>query len=126
MIENMLNGIETIYIAYGATDFRCQINSLCKKVEAEYEINPYSKSKAFIFCNRKRTSIKVLSFDRNGFVLAQKKLLDSGGIKFQWPRNEKQLKSITKEQLMWLLSGLEIYPKKYFKEVEIDRVKIVK
>ena len=60
-----------------------------------------------------------------GFICAQKKLLSTERIKFRWPRNEKELKHITKQQLNWLLAGLEIYPKKYFKDVDIDNVKIV-
>ena len=45
-------------------------------------------------------------------------------MKFQWPRNKRELESITQEQLQWLLSGLEIYPKKYFKEYNLDKKSI--
>ena len=38
-------------------------------------------------------------------------------MKFKWPRNKGELRSITKEQLNWLLSGLEIYQKKYFEDI---------
>ena len=75
MISKMLEDIESIYIAYGATDFRCQINSLCKIVEQEFQINPYSKSKCFIFCNKKRDSIKVLAYDRNRIYISTKKII---------------------------------------------------
>ena len=74
MIRNLLKDISKIYIVYGATDFRNQIEGLCKIVENEYKMNPYEKA-AFIFCNRKKTSIKILTYDKNGFVLAQKTLL---------------------------------------------------
>jgi len=60
-----------------------------------------------------------------GFILAQKTLLDVNNNKFKWPRNEKDLQKITKEQLQWLLSGLEIYPKKCFKDIEIYEEKLV-
>ncbi len=123
MLNDLLKSIETIYIAYGATDFRKQISSLCKMVEEEYKMNPYGKV-AYIFCNRKRNSIKVLCYDRNGFILAQKTLLDVNGMKFKWPRNKCDLKQITKEQLEWLLSGLEIYPKKAFEEINLAKNKI--
>ena len=123
MLNDLLRSVTTIYIAYGATDFRKQIPSLCKIVETEFKMDPYEKI-AFIFCNKKRTSIKVLCYDKNGFILAQKKLLDINGMKFKWPRNKGELKSITKEQLNWLLSGLEIFPKKYFEDIRIDKNKI--
>ena len=59
-----------------------------------------------------------------GFICAQKKLLSTEKLKFRWPRNERELKQITKQQLTWLLDGLEIEPKKYFKDIEIERLKI--
>ena len=120
MLNDMLKNISKIYIAYGVTDFRKQINSLCNIVKEEYKMNPYDKS-AFIFCNRKKTSIKILCYDNNGFVLAQKTLLNVDNMKFKWPRNEYELKQITKQQLKWLLSGLDIYT---FKNINIDDTKI--
>lgn len=123
MLNNMLKDISTIYIAYGVTDFRKQIYSLCNIVKRTYNLNPYNNA-AFIFCNKKRNSIKVLCYDKNGFVLAQKTLLDTEKMKFQWPRNQQEMKKISKEQLNWLLSGLTINPKKYFKEIEINEEKV--
>ena len=124
MLNDLLKNIKTIYIAYGATDFRKQIYSLCEMVEKEYKEDPYKGAVAYIFCNKKRTSIKVLCYDKNGFILAQKKLLNTQKMRFQWPKNKGELKQITKEQLGWLLSGLQMYPKKYFEEIEINREKV--
>lgn len=123
MIDDLLKSITTIYIVYGTTDFRKQIVSLCELVKTKINLNSYKKE-AFIFCNKKRTSIKVLCYDKNGFILAQKTLLDTNKMKFQWPRNSNELKEITREQLNWLLSGLKIYPEKYFKEIDINEEKI--
>ena len=124
MINDLLKSVSTIYIAYGATYFIKQIHSLCNIVESKYKLNPYKKE-AFIFCNKKRNSIRVLCYDKNGFVLAQKTLLDTEKMKFQWPRDNKELQQINKEQLGWLLSGLKIYPDKYFKEIEVDNKRMV-
>ena len=123
MINDMLNNIENIYIAYGITDFRKQTYSLCNLVKEKFGLDPFSNA-AFIFCNRRRNSIRVLCYDRNGFVLAQKSLLDTQNMKFQWPRNKNEIHLITKEQLRWLLSGLKIYPDKCFKDISIDSHKI--
>ena len=117
MLRNLLKDISKIYIAYGSTDFRKQIVGLCKIVENEYKMNPYEKC-AFIFCNRHKTSIKILTYDKNGFILAQKTLLGIDKVKFKWPRTPGDMKNITKEQLEWLLSGLDMYPKKYFKDID--------
>lgn len=119
MINKLLSDISVIYIAYGATDFRKQISSLCTEVKTRFNLNPY-KNVAFIFCNKKRNSIKVLCYDKNGFVLAQKTLLDNQKMKFQWPRNSKELKNISKQQLNWLLSGLKVEQKTSFKDIELD------
>ena len=124
MLTDLLSKVSTIYIAYGVTDFRKQIYSLCSIVKDKFKLNPYNKA-AFVFCNKKRNSIRVLCYDKNGFVLAQKTLLDTEKMKFQWPRNKEEMQKITKEQLNWLLSGLKIYPEKCFKEIEPDEEKIV-
>ena len=123
MINDLLQSISKVYIAYGTTDFRKQIDSLCIEVKSKFHLNPYEKA-AFIFCNKKRNSIKVLCYDKNGFILAQKKLLDTEKMKFQWPRNSSEMKNITREQLSWLLSGLKINPEKCFKEIELKEEKI--
>ena len=71
MLNNLVKDIDTIYIAYGVTDFRKQIYALCNIVQSKFKLNPYSKS-AFIFCNKRKTSIRILCYDKNGFILAQK------------------------------------------------------
>ena len=119
MLNDLLKSIDKIYLAYGVTDFRKQIQSLCSIVKSTFGMNPYNKS-AYIFCNKKRNSIRVLCYDKNGFILAQKTLLDTEKMKFQWPRNSKELKNISKQQLNWLLSGLKIEQKTSFKDIELD------
>ena len=64
MINDLLQSISKVYIAYGTTDFRKQIDSLCIEVKSKFHLNPYEKA-AFIFCNKKRNSIKVLCYDKN-------------------------------------------------------------
>ena len=41
-------------------------------------------------------------------------------MKFQWPRNSKELKNISKQQLNWLLSGLKGEQKTSFKQRDLD------
>ena len=119
MLIDLLKSVDKVYLAYGTTDFRKQIHSLCSIVMNSYHMNPYDRS-AYIFCNKKRNSIRILCYDKNGFILAQKTLLDTEKMKFQWPRNSSELKNINKKQLEWLLSGLKIEQKNSFKEIEID------
>ena len=125
MINNFLKDISEIYIACGATDFRKQIDSLCNIIRNEFNINANQNKCAFIFCNRRRNSIKVLCYDKNGFILLQKKLLNCNNMKFQWPRNKKEIKNINQKQLSWLLEGLKLEYEKSFDEINLNEQKIV-
>lgn len=121
MIETFIKEAEHIYVACGITDFRKQIDSLCAMVIDKFKLDPYTGSSVFIFCNRKRNAIKVLRFEDNGFILAHKKLIDVDKMKFQWPRNEMEVKDITIEQLRWLLQGLKIEQKTALKKYKISK-----
>ena len=44
MIKDLLQSISKVYIAYGATDFRKQIDSLCIEVKSKFHLNPYEKA----------------------------------------------------------------------------------
>ena len=107
-----------IFLVCGATDFRKQIPGLAATVSLSFKLDPYNGDCVFIFCNRKRDSIKVLRYDQNGFILATKKLLDD--MKFQWPRTPDEVKEISFQQVEWLLQGLEIEQKKAHHQVKID------
>ena len=57
MINDLLQNVDKIYIAYGATDFRKQTSSLCGIVRDIFKMNPYDRA-AYIFCNKKRCFLK--------------------------------------------------------------------
>lgn len=115
-------GTEHVYLRCGATDFRKQIDGLTALVSMQFHLDPFSDRAVFIFCNKKRNAIKVLRYDRNGFILAHKKLLEN--MKFQWPAKEEDMKEITFQQVEWLLSGLCIEQKKAHHEVRLNGEKI--
>ena len=105
-MKRFAEGASRIFLACGFTDFRKQIPGLVATVTLNFKLDPYNSSYVFIFCNRRKDSIKVLRYDYNGFVLATKKLLDD--MKFQWPRTPDEVKEITFQQVEWLLQGLEM------------------
>ncbi|WP_313163238.1 IS66 family insertion sequence element accessory protein TnpB [Sedimentibacter sp.] len=125
MIETFIKEADHIYVACGITDFRKQIDTLCAMVIDKFKLDPYTGSSVFIFCNRKRNAIKVLRFEDNGFILAHKKLIDVDKMKFQWPKNETEVKDITLEQLRWLLQGLNIEQKTALKKYKISKEDVV-
>lgn len=81
MMKRFAEGAVRIFLACGYTDFRKQIPGLVATVTLSFKLDPYNGGYVFIFCNRKRDSIKVLRYDQNGFVLVTKKLLEN--MKFQ-------------------------------------------
>lgn len=114
MMHHIADGADHIYLALGATDFRKQQNGLATLVSLKFNLNPYSGTSLFLFCNKRRTSLRALRWDKNGFILVSKFLYDD--MKFQWPKNEGDVRNITKRQLDWLLDGLNIDQKKALRE----------
>jgi len=97
-----------IYVACGYTDMRKQIDGLAALVQQQFRLDPFSRA-FFIFCGRKRDRIKVLHWEGDGFLLLYKRL--EGG-SFQWPRSEKDVRELSRQQYRWLLEGLSIEQKK--------------
>lgn len=122
MLGHFAGDASHIYIACGATDFRKQIDSLVAMVSLQFKLDPFSDRCAFIFCNKRKNSIKVLRYDKNGFVLASKKLLNE--MKFQWPKDEADTREITSQQLGWLLQGLSMEQKKVLHPVKMSKEKV--
>lgn len=116
MMKRFTEDASRIFLACGATDFHKQIPGLVAAVTLQFKLDPYNGNYVFIFCNRRKDSIKVLRYDRNGFVLAAKKLLD--GMKFQWPKTPDEVREISFQQVEWLLQGLEIEQKKAHRQVK--------
>ena len=114
MMQHIADRAEHIYLALGATDFRKQQNGLAALVSLKFKLNPYSGTSVFLFCNKRRTSLRALRWDKNGFILVTKFLSDD--MKFQWPKNEGEVRDITKRQMEWLLDGLQIDQKKAHRE----------
>lgn len=118
MLSRFTRDAEHIFLAMGATDFRRQTDSLVSMVCLQFQMDPFSPNCVFIFCNKKRNAIKVLRYDKNGFILASKKLLEK--MKFQWPKEPTDVKEIHMEQMEWLLQGLDVEQKKALHNVKID------
>lgn len=118
MMKRFTQDAARIFLACGSTDFRKQIPGLVAMVQMQFRLDPYDRQYVFIFCNKKKDGIKVLRYDKNGFVLATKKLLD--GMKFRWPKTPDEVKEISSRQVEWLLQGLEIEQKKAHHEVKIN------
>ncbi len=72
-----------VFLAPGVTDLRKSINGLSLLVENQMELDLFC-GVLFGFCNRRRTTIKLLYWDHNGFCLWMKRLETE---KFLWPKS---------------------------------------
>jgi transposase len=95
-------------------DFRKQLDGLILFVADQLHRNPAS-GQLFIFRNRSRNKIKMLWWDRNGFWLFYKRL-EKGA--FQFPQPDAHLLELTRDQLGWLLSGLNCLNHKLLPEIK--------
>jgi transposase len=85
-----------VYLHREPIDFRAGINSLAVLVQETMALDPFAPA-VFAFSNRPRDRVKLLFFDRSGFVLILKGLTED---KFRWPRREMMtVVTLTTEQL---------------------------
>lgn len=73
------------------------LKSICKQL---WHNDPFG-GQFFIFRNRRGTDIKILTYDGNGFWLAQKRF-SSGKLKW-WPHTEKEASKIRAVELLVML-----------------------
>ncbi|MGH9352581.1 MAG: IS66 family insertion sequence element accessory protein TnpB [Terriglobia bacterium] len=69
-----------ILVAIEAVDFRKGIDGLARVSREHFQLDPFS-GRLYVFRNRRGTAIKLLTYDGQGFWLAQKRL--SKG-RFRW------------------------------------------
>lgn len=108
---------EHIYIACGYTDMRKAIDGLSAIVQNNFNLDPFSNS-LFLFCGRKCNRIKALYWEGDGFVLLYKRL-ENG--KFQWPRNESEVRQINDREFRWLMEGLSINQPKAVRKIDVKK-----
>src|ERR1700678_725381 len=95
-----------IWLAVEATDMRCGFDRLAERVRAVIGQDPVSDS-LFIFRSRRGDRLKILSWDRDGFVLWYKRL--EVGV-FKLPRVEEGARSLElrASELAMALDGIDV------------------
>lgn len=112
---NDATGFKKIYLACGFTDLRRGIDGLAAVVRFQFDLDPYDKNTAFLFCGKRTDRIKLLVWEGDGFLLAYKRL-ERGA--FNWPRNQQEAREISMEQYRMLMQGLEIVAKRPITQIE--------
>jgi len=93
-----------VWVATTPVDMRKSFDALAEVVRAFLKQDPLSGN-LFVFGNRGGHLVKVLWWDTEGLVIFYKRLEEG---EFRFPRAGEVAVEITAEQLMRLLSGLEI------------------
>jgi transposase len=92
-----------IFVAVEHVDFRLGIDGLAQRCRSLLAQDPMSGG-IFVFRNRKRTAIKILNYDGQGFWLCHKRW--SSGRLTWWPKSvSPEVKIPAKELLVLLYNG---------------------
>lgn len=92
-----------IFVALEPADFRCGIDGLARLCRKRLGEDPFSGA-VFVFCNRRRTAIKILLYDGQGYWMCYKRL--SQGRFRWWPcRPEQAAASLQAHELQVLFRG---------------------
>ena len=98
------NTIERVLVYSKPVDFRKAVDGLSVIVEQTLDENPFSGT-LFVFTNRQRDKVKILCWERNGFVMWYKRLEKE---RFLWPDKQGDTVTLNGQQLNWLLDGYDI------------------
>jgi transposase len=103
-----LDGLQTtrIWLAVEATDMRCGFDRLAERVSAVISQDPLS-GHLFVFASRRHERLKILTWDRDGYVLWYKRL--EAGV-FKLPRVQQGARSVElrASELAMMLDGIDM------------------
>jgi len=116
---NMLRPTNDVQVFLYAepVDMRKSIDGLSVLVEQEMNLSP-NMTAVFVFCNRGRDKIKLLCWERNGFIVWYKRLETQ---RFHWPRTG-EVSELNGELLNRLLDGFNIVDNQPHQPVIFDSV----
>lgn len=95
-----------IWLASGSTDMRCGFDRLAERVKAVISQDPLS-GHLFVFRSRGGERLKILTWDRDGYVLWYKRL--EAGV-FKLPRMQDGANSVElrASELAMILDGIDM------------------
>ena len=98
--------IEQVYLHRAPVDMRRQIDGLAILAKEVIQQDPTGGA-LFVFINARRNKLKLLVWERNGFILWYKRLERE---KFHWPRHAAEaVVTMSAEQLNLLLDGYDVW-----------------
>lgn len=100
-----ISAVDNLFVVCGFTDMRRSIDGLISIIQDDLKMDPCSNS-LYLFCGRRHDRIKLLLWEKDGFVLLYKRLSGTGI--YKWPRNSMEVRDLTWKEFSWLMDGLEI------------------
>lgn len=99
-----LNENNRYYLHCRGADMRKGFNTLMGVITSTSELRPVDGS-VYVFINKQRTTLKLLHWERGGFVIYHKRL-ESGRISKSAFKTEPIFRSIRWDELVLLLEGI--------------------
>jgi len=105
-----------VWLCTTPTDMRKTYNGLSALVKNQLHDNPLN-GHLYVFINRRRTQMKILFFDRNGYAIWSKRL-EHG--QFVFHHNGEQKQSLSFVQLQCLLEGIDLSNTRQYKRFSLS------
>lgn len=102
-----------VYLCREPVDLRKSIDGLSVLVEEELELDPFGEQ-LYVFVNRRGDKVKVLYWERSGFVVWYKRLEKA---RFPWPAEGEAVVTMSGRELNWLLDGIDWFRMKPHEEL---------
>jgi transposase len=106
-----------VWLYQQATDMRKSFRGLIALVKTQLEEDPLS-GHLFVFINKRKTYMKVLYYSEGGFCIWMKKLTQG---QFAFSEHMDKKKSMSWQELQWLIDGVEFEKIKYRKRLHYSR-----
>jgi transposase len=94
-----------VRLATGATDLRKGFNGLYAIIKYSLNRDPMTGGEAFVFCNRRKDTVKIFFADRDGMWVCAKRLASG---RYRWPVVGEAVVTMTPTELAMLLSGIDL------------------
>ena len=107
----LMNMNTPIWLCTTPTDMRKSFDGLSALVRNQLQLNPMS-AQWFVFINKRKTQMKILYFDQDGFCIWCKRL-EQG--QFNYPASETGKQPLDMAQLQLLIKGIKIEQSRQYK-----------
>lgn len=94
-----------VFLATGRVDGRKGINGLSALVRSQFEQDPLS-GQLFVFFSRRADGVRVLYWDRDGYVLTTKRL-ELGRFRVPWEGEQSPVR-LEAAELLLILEGIDL------------------